>query len=70
MLLIYQSDYQSTAQYCLSGLFALEEVLDAEDQRYLRSVALRTFDICRRRGDHWGVYFWMVNPLVEMELIS
>ncbi|GJJ12127.1 hypothetical protein Clacol_006368 [Clathrus columnatus] len=61
-------DYAAVAQFDLSALRILGDILSSQDQNYLYSSSARAFLTARRRGDDRRVEYWARNPVVKIEI--
>lgn len=61
-------DYAAVAQFDLSALKILSDVLNSHDQNYLYSSSTRAFLTARRRGDDRRVEYWAQNPVIKIEI--
>jgi hypothetical protein len=68
LLTPYVSDYGAVAQFSLSTLRAIYQVLGTEDQDYLYATAMRSLDTTRRRGQPKYVASWIDNPIVDISV--
>ncbi|KAK7054867.1 hypothetical protein VNI00_003330 [Paramarasmius palmivorus] len=61
-------DFLAVAQYSLSALKTLLEVLSPPDQYHLYATAARALSTAKRRGSSKGVNFWPTRPVVSITL--
>ncbi|KAG7092479.1 hypothetical protein E1B28_008831 [Marasmius oreades] len=61
-------DFLAVAQYALSSLKTLIDVLTPGDQYHLYSTAARALSTAKRRGSSTGVEFWLSRPIVSIAL--
>ncbi|KAF8921247.1 TRAPP II complex [Mucidula mucida] len=62
-------DFLCVAQFALSSLKTLQDVLAPGDQYHLYTTATRALLTARRRGEQKTIEFWSSNPLVSIVVI-
>ncbi|ESK96998.1 hypercellular protein [Moniliophthora roreri MCA 2997] len=61
-------DFLAVAQYSLSALKTLLDILAPPDQYHLNATAARALSTAKRRGSSKGVEFWPSRPVVSITL--
>ncbi|EMD38404.1 hypothetical protein CERSUDRAFT_113560 [Gelatoporia subvermispora B] len=62
-------DYPSVAQFSLSSLKTLHEVMSQAEQYQMYQAATRALAIAKRRGDSRTVEYWSGKPIVSLEIL-
>jgi hypothetical protein len=64
----YVPDYFAVAQFCLSALKTMRQVLTPSEHQHLYATASRALATARRRGDDQKITFWGEQPVVSIEV--